>query len=154
MPRALTPDRIDPSVRLRIDGREVRVLLTYDVSADGASWSEHQIEGHPDGTWLTIDTDDRYQLVASIWQERRDLIRSDVKPGKRHLEVDRRDYRRVEHEKGTYQARGKSESGAYEYIDYEADADWLTFERYDGGPWEAVTGAAIPIESVVVEEVE
>lgn len=114
----------------------------------GASWQELRMAGSPE-RYLGVEYDPEPRLV--LWTA---AALPGVEPGSRALDVGGRRYSR--RESGTARFRavhvpGLPEHGTCEYVDYVgADGTLLSFERFEGGPWEASSGVPVHLSEVRV----
>ncbi len=140
-------------------GQRLFVRGSLRLREGGYRWSEHFLDGMDDmadmtgaaGTrrWLSVEEDPDLEVV--IWTE---LKRTDLRPDAEVLTHDGVEYRRDESGTATFASEGTTglgSSGRVEYADFEGPGGrYLSFERFDGGEWEAGLGERLPAGSLTV----
>jgi hypothetical protein len=117
------------------------------LSEDGYHWQELRMAGSPE-RYLGVEYTPEPELT--LWSA---VEAPGVEPGPRTLDVNGRRYRREE--RGTARFRavnvpGLPEHGTCDYVDYVAeDGTLMSFERFQGGAWEASSG--VPVHRSEVE---
>ncbi|HEY9472448.1 MAG TPA: DUF4178 domain-containing protein [Mycobacteriales bacterium] len=119
------------------------------LTEGGYSWSEHFLDdarGHR--CWISVEEDPDLEVV--LWRPT-DAV---TEPGGKTMQVDGVTYTRDEDGTASYRSEGTTtvaEHGGVEYVDYTGpDGRTLSFERFDGGPWEAGLGETLAQESIRV----
>src|ERR671916_758340 len=109
------------------------------LTEGGYSWAEHFLDDARGARcWISVEADPDVEVV--LWSER------DVpaEPGGELMEVDGVTYRLGPRGAAHYRSEGTTsppEQGSVEYVDYTGDGGRaLSFERFDGGKWEAGAG--------------
>jgi hypothetical protein len=112
----------------------------------GFTWDEHLLEADTTAgrkVWVSVEEDPDLEVVWWTEAEIGDLV-----PDQPAITFDGVEYRRDEHGTAGYRTEGTTglgENGRVEYADYEASGGrYLSFERYNGGAWEAGTGERVP----------
>ncbi|TNY35212.1 DUF4178 domain-containing protein [Thermomonospora catenispora] len=118
----------------------------------GYTWSEHLLDADTvEGAkvWISVEEDPDLEVV---WWTERDV--GDLKPDKPTLTLDGVEYRREEHGTAEYRTEGTTglgEGGRVEYVDYAGPGGrYLSFERFDGGAWEAGVGERVPAGTMTI----
>ncbi|MDQ3154314.1 MAG: DUF4178 domain-containing protein [Actinomycetota bacterium] len=119
------------------------------LTEGGFSWDEHFLDDARGARcWISVEADPDVEVV--LWNERE----VPGEPGTKRMEVDGVSYRLDERGTARYRSEGTTsvaEQGTVEYVDYTGDGDRsLSFERFDGGPWEAGTGEAVVLSALRV----
>lgn len=134
-----------PGVVLDIQGHRRAVIASLWLEQDDFVWSEHLLDG---GTqWLSVEQDDVFDLT--LWTARPDLA---GRPQGRFMQLDGRRWTRREKGTANYMAEGPTpygKAGQCEYADYRSGDQRLSFERYNGSPWEVSVGRALGSAAVV-----
>ncbi len=119
------------------------------LTEGGYTWSEHFLDdarGHR--CWVSVEEDP--DLEVALWRPT-DAV---TEPGGKTMRVDGVTYTRDEDGRANYRSEGTTtvaEHGGVEYVDYTGpDGRMLSFERFDGGPWEAGLGETLAQESLRV----
>lgn len=115
----------------------------------GYSWSEHFLDDARGArVWLSVEEDPDLEVV--IWRETADV----TEPAGKTMEVGGVTYRKDEDGTASYTSEGTTsvaESGRVEYVDYLGpEGKALSFERFDGGKWEAGLGEVVPLAGLRV----
>lgn len=119
----------------------------------GYRWSEHFLDdSRGQRCWISVEEDP--DLEVMLWQPAQAV----TEPGGDSMEVDGVRYRRNEHGTARYTSEGTTtvaDAGSVEYVDYlsagpDAAGRALSFERFDGGPWEAGLGEAVVLSALRV----
>ncbi|GAA2075880.1 DUF4178 domain-containing protein [Actinomadura alba] len=112
----------------------------------GFTWDEHLLDadttaGHK--VWVSVEEDPDLEVVWWTEAEIGELV-----PDQPTITFDGVEYRRDEHGTAGYRTEGTTglgQDGRVEYADYEASGGrFLSFERFNGGAWEAGTGERVP----------
>ncbi|GAB3431605.1 DUF4178 domain-containing protein [Actinophytocola sediminis] len=119
------------------------------LTESGYTWSEHFLDdARGSRLWVSVEEDP--DLEVYFWQET-DLVDA---PGGKTMEVGGVTYTKEEDGTAKYTSEGTTtvaERGSVEYVDYEGpDGRALSFERFDGGKWEAGLGEEIPLPALRV----
>lgn len=119
------------------------------LTEGGYTWSEHFLDDtRGDRLWLSVEEDP--DLEVYFWRET-DLV---SEPGGKTMEVGGVTYTRDEDGTASYTSEGTTTvaaKGSVEYVDYEGpDGKALSFERFDGGKWEAGLGESVPLPALRV----
>jgi len=119
------------------------------LTESGYSWSEHFLDdARGDRVWVSVEEDP--DLEVYFWHET-DLVDA---PGGKTMEVGGVTYTKEEDGTARYTSEGTTtvaERGSVDYVDYEGpDGKGLSFERFDGGRWEAGLGEEIPLPALRV----
>jgi Domain of unknown function (DUF4178) len=119
------------------------------LTESGYSWSEHFLDdARGSRVWVSVEEDP--DLEVYFWRET-DLVDA---PGGKTMEVGGVTYTKEEDGTAKYTSEGTTtvaERGSVEYVDYEGpDGKALSFERFDGGRWEAGLGEEIPLPALRV----
>lgn len=158
---------VDPLVSHEGD-TDVRALRTGDMvdyqgalyfvrgslrlTEGGSSRAEHVLDDTRDtrGARCWISTSENPELEVVLWRES-DAV---AEPTGEEMEVDGLRYRLDERGRARYRSEGTTsvaEQGTVEYVAYTADGEhWLSFERFDGGPWETGLGEAVVLSALRV----
>jgi len=115
----------------------------------GYSWSEHFLDdARGSRVWVSVEEDPDLEVV--LWRETDQV----TEPGGKTMEVGGVIYRREEDGTASYVSEGTTtlaERGSVEYVDYEGpDGKALSFERFDGGKWEAGLGESVALPALRV----
>jgi hypothetical protein len=119
------------------------------LTEGGYSWSEHFLDdARGSRVWVSVEEDPDLEVV--LWRETDEA----TEPGGKTMEVGGVTYRREEDGTAAYTSEGTTtvaERGTVEYVDYEGpDGKALSFERFDGGKWEAGLGESVPLPALRV----
>lgn len=119
------------------------------LKESGYTWSEHFLDdARGSRMWISVEEDP--DLEVFLWRET-DLV---SEPGGKTMEVGGVTYRKDEDGTASYTSEGTttvSERGSVDYVDYEGpDGKALSFERFDGGEWEAGLGESVPLPALRV----
>lgn len=115
----------------------------------GYSWSEHFLDdSRGQRYWISVEEDPDLEVV--LWQPT-DAV---AEPGGDSMDVEGMRYRLDERGTAKYSSEGTTTvaaTGAVEYVDYCGEGERaLSFERFDGGPWEAGLGEAVVLSALRV----
>ena len=115
----------------------------------GYSWSEHFLDdSHGQRCWISVEEDPDLEVV--LWHP----TEAAGEPGGDSMEVEGVQYRLEERGNARYTSEGTTTvaaTGAVEYVDYRGTGERaLSFERFDGGPWEAGLGEAVALSALRV----
>jgi hypothetical protein len=115
----------------------------------GYSWSEHFLDdARGSRIWVSVEEDPDLEVV--LWRETEDV----TQPSGKTMEVGGVTYRKDEDGTAQYTSEGTTtlaERGTVEYVDYEGpDGKALSFERFDGGKWEAGLGESVALPALRV----
>ena len=115
----------------------------------GYSWSEHFLDdARGTRVWVSVEEDPDLEVV--LWRETEEV----TAPGGRTMEVGGVTYTKDEDGTAQYTSEGTTtlaERGSVEYVDYEGpDGKALSFERFDGGEWEAGLGESVALPALRV----
>jgi uncharacterized protein DUF4178 len=115
----------------------------------GYSWSEHFLDdARGQRCWISVEEDP--DLEVMLWQPTEAV----AEPGGDSMEVEGVRYRLKERGTARYSSEGTTtvaETGSVDYVDYHGEGERaLSFERFDGGPWEAGLGAAVVLSALRV----
>jgi hypothetical protein len=115
----------------------------------GYSWSEHFLDdARGDRVWVSVEEDPDLEVV--FWRE----TDAATEPAGKTMEVAGVTYRKDEDGTANYTSEGTTtvaERGSVEYVDYEGpDGKALSFERFDGGKWEAGLGESVALPALRV----
>lgn len=120
----------------------------------GYSWSEHFLDdARGQRCWISVEEDP--DLEVMLWQP----TETSAEPGGHRIEVAGVRYRLEERGTARYTSEGTTtlaEAGSVDYIDYRGDEGAregeraLSFERFDGGRWEAGLGEAVALSALRV----
>lgn len=115
----------------------------------GSTWSEHFLDdARGDRLWVSVEEDPDLEVL--FWRETDEVH----EPGGKTMEVGGVTYTRDEDGTATYTSEGTTtlaERGSVEYVDYAGpDGKALSFERYDGGKWEAGLGESVALPALRV----
>jgi len=119
------------------------------LTEGGYTWSEHFLDDAR-GTrmWVSVEEDPDLEVV--LWRETEEV----TAPGGKTMEVGGVTYRKDEDGTAKYTSEGTTtvaERGSVEYVDYEGpDGKALSFERFDGGKWEAGLGESVALPALNV----
>lgn len=119
------------------------------LTEGGYSWAEHFLDdSHGKRRWISVEEDPDLEVL--LWQPT-EAVRE---PGGDRMEVEGVTYRLDERGNARYTSEGTTTvagSGAVEYVDYRGpDELALSFERFDGGPWEAGLGETVALSALRV----
>ncbi|MGH3622957.1 MAG: DUF4178 domain-containing protein [Sciscionella sp.] len=119
------------------------------LTEGGYSWSEHFLDdARGDRCWISVEEDPDLEVV--LWRPT-DAV---TQPSKGAIEVDGVRYKTKEDGTASYRSEGTTTlagQGSVEYVDYAADGGRsLSFERFDGGKWEAGLGEAVLLSALRV----
>jgi hypothetical protein len=119
------------------------------LTEGGYTWSEHFLDDtRGDRIWVSVEEDPDLEVV--LWRET-DLATA---PGGKTMEVGGVSYSKDEDGTARYTSEGTTtvaEKGSVEYVDYEGpDGKALSFERFDGGKWEAGLGESVALPALRV----
>lgn len=108
----------------------------------GYSWSEHFLDdSHGQRCWISVEEDPDLEVV--LWRS----TEAAAEPGGDSMEVEGVQYRLEERGNARYTSEGTTTlapGGVVDYVDYRSTGDRaLSFERFDGGPWEAGLGETV-----------
>ncbi|WP_129665531.1 DUF4178 domain-containing protein [Phytoactinopolyspora endophytica] len=131
-------------------GERMFVRGSLRLREGGYQWSEHFLDDIA-GTrrWLSVEEDPDLEVV--VWTE---LKGTDLKPSEKTLTHEGVEYRRDEHGTAQFTSEGTTglgTSGRVEYVDFAGSKGrYLSFERFDGGEWEAGLGERVPSGTLTV----
>lgn len=119
------------------------------LTEGGYSWSEHFLDdARGDRCWISVEEDPDLEVV--LWRPT-DAV---TEPSGKAIEVDGVSYRKDEDGTARYRSEGTTtvaEQGSVEYHDYEGSGGKaLSFERFDGGEWEAGLGETVLLSALKV----
>jgi hypothetical protein len=119
------------------------------LTEGGFTWSEHFLDDtRGDRVWVSVEEDP--DLEVMFWRETDQV----TEPGGKTMEVGGVTYTKDEDGTARYTSEGTTtvaEKGSVEYVDYEGpDGKGLSFERFDGGKWEAGLGESIALPALRV----
>jgi hypothetical protein len=119
------------------------------LTEGGYTWSEHFLDdARGSRMWVSVEEDPDLEVV--LWRETEDV----TAPGGKTMEVGGVTYRKDEDGTAKYTSEGTTtvaERGSVEYVDYEGpDGKALSFERFDGGKWEAGLGESVALPAMRV----
>jgi hypothetical protein len=119
------------------------------LTEGGYTWSEHFLDDtRGDRVWVSVEEDPDLEVV--FWRET-DLAEA---PAGKSMDVGGVTYRKDEDGTARYTSEGTTtvaERGSVEYVDYEGpDGKALSFERFDGGKWEAGLGESVALPALRV----
>jgi hypothetical protein len=119
------------------------------LTEGGYGWSEHFLDDtRGDRIWVSVEEDPDLEVV--LWRET-DLV---GEPGGKSMEVGGVTYTKDEDGAARYTSEGTTtvaQKGSVEYVDYEGpDGKALSFERFDGGKWEAGLGESVALPALRV----
>ena len=119
------------------------------LTEGGYTWAEHFLDdARGSRMWVSVEEDPDLEVV--LWRET-DLV---TEPGGKTMEVGGVTYRKEEDGTATYTSEGTTtvaERGSVEYVDYEGpEGKALSFERFDGGKWEAGLGESVALPALRV----
>lgn len=115
----------------------------------GYSWSEHFLDdSRGQRCWISVEEDPDLEVV--LWQPTEVVS----EPGGDSMEVEGVRYRLAERGTARYTSEGTTTvaaTGSVEYVDYSGEGERaLSFERFDGGRWEAGIGEAVVLSALRV----
>jgi len=115
----------------------------------GYGWSEHFLDdSRGQRCWISVEEDPDLEVV--LWQPTEAV----AEPGGESIEVEGVRYRLAERGNAHYTSEGTTTvaaTGSVEYIDYNGEGERaLSFERFDGGRWEAGLGEAVILSALRV----
>jgi Domain of unknown function (DUF4178) len=118
----------------------------------GFTWSEHLLDPDEPGgpkVWVSVEEDPDLEVV---WWTAREA--GDARPDQDPLTVDEVRYRQEEHGTADYTGAGTTglgERGRVEFVDYVGPGGrQVSFERFDGGPWEMGLGEVVPTATLTL----
>lgn len=119
------------------------------LTEGGYTWSEHFLDdARGSRIWVSVEEDPDLEVV--LWRETDEV----TEPGGKSMTVAGVTYRKDEDGTAKYTSEGTTtvaERGSVEYVDYEGpDGKALSFERFDGGKWEAGLGEAVALPALRV----
>lgn len=119
------------------------------LTEGGYSWSEHFLDdARGSRVWVSVEEDPDLEVV--LWRETDEV----TEPGGKSMEVGGVTYRKDEDGTARYTSEGTTtlaERGSVEYVDYEGpEGKMLSFERFDGGKWEAGLGESVALPALRV----
>ncbi|MGH3978487.1 MAG: DUF4178 domain-containing protein [Pseudonocardiaceae bacterium] len=119
------------------------------LTEGGYSWDEHFLDDARGARcWISVEEDPDLEVV--LWRES-DAV---TEPAGEEMEVDGARYHLAERGSARYRSEGTTsvaEQGSVEYADYAGDGERsLSFERFDGGRWEAGLGEAVVLSALRV----
>lgn len=119
------------------------------IKEGGYSWAEHFLDdARGSRLWVSVEEDPDLEVV--FWRETEEV----TEPGGKTMEVGGVTYRKDEDGTAKYTSEGTTtlaEKGTVEYVDYEGpDGKALSFERFDGGKWEAGLGETVALPALRV----
>lgn len=122
---------------------------TLRLTEGGYSWAEHFLDdSHGQRCWISVEEDPDLEVL--LWQPTEAV----TEPGGDRMDAEGVTYRRDERGTARYTSEGTTTvaaSGAVEYVDYRGAGDRaLSFERFDGGPWEAGLGRLVALSALQV----
>lgn len=123
-----------------VAGKSYVVRGVVDLKEGGFTWKEVLLDSVDTKKWLSIEEDPDLEVV--LWTE----SAVSVEPGARTITHEGVSYDLEENGTAKYAGSGTTglKTGNVEYYDYEGTSGQrLSFERYDGGTWEAGTGEIV-----------
>jgi hypothetical protein len=119
------------------------------LTEGGYSWSEHFLDdARGDRCWISVEEDPDLEVV--LWRPTEAV----TEPTGKTIEVDGISYRKEEDGIARYRSEGTTtvaEQGSVEYHDYTGSGGKaLSFERFDGGEWEAGLGETVLLSALKV----
>jgi hypothetical protein len=119
------------------------------LTEGGYTWSEHFLDDARGARmWVSVEEDPDLEVV--LWRETDEA----TAPGGKTMEVGGVTYRKDEDGTAKYTSEGTTtvaERGSVEYVDYEGpEGKALSFERFDGGKWEAGLGESVALPALRV----
>ena len=119
------------------------------LTEGGYGWSEHFLDDtRGDRIWVSVEEDP--DLEVMFWRET-DLVSA---PAGKSMQVGGVTYTRDEDGTARYTSEGTTTvaaKGSVEYVDYEGPGGKaLSFERFDGGKWEAGLGESVALPALRV----
>jgi uncharacterized protein DUF4178 len=119
------------------------------LTEGGYTWSEHFLDdARGSRMWVSVEEDP--DLEVMLWRETDQV----TEPGGKTMEVGGVTYRKDEDGTAAYTSEGTTtvaERGRVEYVDYEGpEGKALSFERFDGGKWEAGLGESVALPAMRV----
>ena len=119
------------------------------LTEGGYTWSEHFLDdARGSRIWVSVEEDPDLEVV--LWRETDEV----TEPGGKSMTVAGVTYRKDEDGTASYTSEGTTtvaERGSVEYVDYEGpDGKGLSFERFDGGKWEAGLGESVALPALRV----
>ena len=119
------------------------------LTEGGYTWAEHFLDDtRGDRVWVSVEEDP--DLEVMFWRET-DLV---AEPGGKTMEVGGVTYTKDEDGTARYTSEGTTtvaEKGSVDYVDYEGpEGKALSFERFDGGKWEAGLGESVALPALRV----
>lgn len=119
------------------------------LTEGGSTWSEHFLDdARGERCWISVEADPDVEVV--LWRPTEAV----TEPAGDSMELDGARFRRRERGTARYRSEGTTtvaEQGSVDYVDYRGDGDRaLSFERFDGGPWEAGTGEPVILSALRV----
>ena len=115
----------------------------------GYGWSEHFLDDSQGRRcWISVEEDPDLEVV--LWQPTEAVS----EPGGDSMEVEGVQYRLEERGNASYTSEGTTTvagTGTVEYVDYRGAGERaLSFERFDGGAWEAGLGETVALSALRV----
>ncbi len=119
------------------------------LTESGYTWSEHFLDdARGSRMWVSVEEDPDLEVV--LWRETDEV----TEPGGKTMEVGGVTYRKEEDGTASYTSEGTTtvaEKGRVDYVDYEGPGGKaLSFERFDGGKWEAGLGESVALPALRV----
>ena len=119
------------------------------LTEGGYTWSEHFLDdARGSRIWVSVEEDPDLEVV--LWRETDEV----TEPGGKSMTVAGVTYRKEEDGTAKYTSEGTTtvaERGSVEYVDYEGpEGKALSFERFDGGKWEAGLGESVALPALRV----
>lgn len=119
------------------------------LTEGGYRWAEHFLDdSHGTRCWISVEEDPDLEVL--LWQPT-EAVRE---PGGDRMEVEGVAYRLDERGNARYNSEGTTTvaaSGTVEYVDYRGAGERaLSFERFDGGPWEVGLGETVALSALRV----
>lgn len=138
------PRQLKAGYMVELLGEKLFVRGSLRLREGGYHWSEHFVDDL-EGTrrWLSVEEDPDLEVV--LWTELKD---TGLTPNQKIITYDGVEYRRDEHGTAQFASEGTTglqASGQVEYADFAGSKGrYLSFERFDGGKWDAAAGEKVP----------
>lgn len=140
--RGIDPRKIKVGDVVAHEGRDFLVRGTLAFDQDGFVWQEHHLDDTITRRWLSVEDDEELELC--LWES---VNAPELQPGANELVHDGVTYRKDEQGRAMFTATGSTgtaPAGTAEFVDYEAGAKRLSFERFGTeGDWEIGVGEVV-----------
>lgn len=127
---------------VNLDGSESVVQGTLRYSQGSFTWAEHLLVDEGKKQWLSVEDDEGIEIA--VWEKGVD---PDISPGEKRVQHNGTEFTLDEHGHAKFIAEGTTGTGPtgdYEYYDYEAGDQRLSFEKYgEEAAWELSVGHVI-----------